>query len=165
MISKSVLKVSLVGLLACAVLAGPSVWATVTMEAKAPANPLPDQPADDSLDAFQDRMVEVGTWVFDHNGLRGEVDRGNVNWTFADDGKMTIADGDETRTVSYSLTKYCGGYGKVAQRDIAYLKVESGGSLEDCYIIIDMYNVGPPEEKILGLMNSNGDNLSLIPAN
>jgi hypothetical protein len=122
------------------------------------------QTTDDSLDAFQDRMVEVGTWVFDHNGLFGEVDRGNVTWAFADDGTMTIEDTDETRTVTYSLAKYCGGYGKIAERDVAYLKVESGGILEDCYIIIDMYEVGPPEEKILGLMSSNGDNISLIPA-
>jgi hypothetical protein len=152
-------------LLVYATLSGLAFSATGAMEASTPVGPSPSRLVDDSLGAFQDRMVEVGTWVFDHNGLFGEVDRGNVTWTFADDGKMTIADSDETRTVSYSLTKYCGGYGKVAQRDVAYLKVESGGSLEDCYIIIDMYNVGPPEEKILGLMNSNGDNLSLIPAN
>lgn len=122
------------------------------------------QPADDSLDAFQDRIVEVGVWVFDHNGLRGEVDRGEVRWTFADDGTMTIEDPDETRMVTYSLAKYCGSYGKIGERDVAYLKVKSNGSLEDCYTIINMYEVPPPEEKILGLMNSNGDNISLIPA-
>ena len=164
MIRTTVLKAGFVGLLACVALAWVSLWTTEAMEAKAPASPLLHQPAGDSLDAFQDRMVEVGTWVFDHNGLRGEVDRGNVTWTFADDGTMTVTDSDETYTMTYSLTEYCGGYGKIAERDVAYLKVESDGSLEECYIIIDMYDAGPPEDKILGPMNSNGDNLSLIPA-
>jgi len=164
MIDKLKIKICLAGLLACATLAGISLWTTETMEAKPSDGLLSNQSVDDSLDAFRNQMVEVGTWVFDHNGLRGEVDRGDVTWTFADDGTMTIEDADKTRTVTYSLTKYCGGYGKIAERDVAYLKVESGGSLEDCYIIIDLYEVGPPEEKILGLMNSNGDNISLIPA-
>jgi hypothetical protein len=165
MISKSVLKVGLVGVLACAILAGLSLWTPEVMEAKAPSSSLSNQPADDSLDAFQDRMVEVGTWVFDHNGLRGEVDRGSVTWTFADDGTMIIADSDETRTVSYSLTKYCGGYGEIGGGNKAYLKVESGGGDVDCYIVGHLVEVGPPEGKVLALDNDRGNSLYLIPAN
>jgi hypothetical protein len=87
--------------------------ATGIVDAKNSVNVSAVQPANDSLNTLQDQMVAVGTWVFVHNGLRGEVDRGNVTWTFADDGTMTIEDTDETRTVTYSLTKYCGGYGKI----------------------------------------------------
>jgi hypothetical protein len=161
----STLSVGFTGPLICVVLAGLGLSATKDIEATATSSLSSSHTAGDSLVAFQNRMVEVGTWVFDHNGLRGEVDRGDVKWTFAGDGTMTITDSDETRSVTYSLTKHCGGYGKIAERDVAYLKVKSDGSLEDCYIIIDMYEVYPPEEKILGLMTSNGDNISLIPAN
>jgi len=163
MISKSLLKVGLVGLLACAILAGLSLWTPESMEAKAPSSSFSKQPVDDSLDTLQDRMVEVGTWVFDHNGLRGEVDRGSVTWTFADDGTMTIADGDETRTVSYSLTKYCGGYGEIGGGNKAYLKVESGGGDVDCYIVGHLVEIGPPEGKVLALDNDRGNSLYLIP--
>ena len=163
-----VLKTGLAGLLLCAGFVVSGISTVESLETSNLSNPTVQyitRSADDSLDAFQNRMVAVGTWVFDHNGLRGEVDRGDVKWTFAGDGTMTITDSDETRSVTYSLTKHCGGYGKIAERDVAYLKVKSDGSLEDCYIIIDMYEVGPPGEKILGLMTSNGDNISLIPSN
>jgi hypothetical protein len=109
-------------------------------------------------------MAKVGTWVFDHNGLRGEVDRGDVTWTFADDGTMTIEDTDETRRVTYSLTKYCGGYGKIAERDVAYLKVESGEGEVGCYIIGHVVEVGPAEGKVLALDSDRGNRLYLIPA-
>lgn len=163
-----VLKTGLAGLLLCAGFVVSGISTVESLETSNLSNPTVQyitRSADDSLDAFQNQMVAVGTWVFDHNGLRDEVDRGDVKWTFAGDGTMTITDSDETRSVTYSLTKHCGGYGKIAERDVAYLKVRSDGSLEDCYIIIDMYEVGPPGEKILGLMTSNGDNISLIPAN
>jgi hypothetical protein len=120
---------------------------------------------DDSLDTLQNQMVAVGTWVFDHNGLFGEVDRGNVTWTFADDGMMTIEDTDETRTVTYSLTKYCGGYGKIGGGNEAYLKVESDEVHVDCYIVSDLVQIGPPEEKSLLLSNDRGNSLYLMPAN
>lgn len=165
MFSKSTLKISLIGLLMCVALAGLSLWTTEAMEVKTPVSSLSNQPVDDSLDAFQDRMVEVGTWVFDHNGLRGEVDRGNVTWTFADDGTMTIADSDETRTVAYSLTRYCGGYGEIGGGNKAYLKVESDGGDVDCYIVGHLVEVGPPEGKVLALDNDRGESLYLIPAN
>lgn len=164
MIRTTVHKAGFVGLLACVALAWVSLWTTEAMEAKAPASPLLHQPSGDSLDAFQDRMVEVGTWVFDYDGRRGEVDRGNVTWTFANDGTMTVTDSDETYTMTYSLTEYCGEYSKISEQDVAYLKVESDGSLEECYIILDMSDVGPPEDKVLALMNSNADSLFLIPA-
>ena len=165
MISKSVLKVGLVGLLACVTLAGLSLWTTEAMEAKTPASSLSNQPVDDSLDTLQNQMVAVGTWVFDHNGLFGEVDRGNVTWTFVEDGTMTITDSDESRTVTYSLTKYCGGYGKIGGRNEAYLKVESDGGHVDCYIVNDLVQIGPPEEKSLLLSNDRGNSLYFIPAN
>jgi hypothetical protein len=109
-------------------------------------------------------MVAVGTWVFDHDGLRGEVDRGDVKWTFADDGTMTVRDGDETHTRTYSLVKRCGRYGEIGKRDVAYLEVRSSGDLEDCYVISGIDEVGPPEGKVLNLMTSNGTDLFLIPA-
>mgnify|MGYP007020448947 CR=1 FL=1 len=123
-----------------------------------------EQTPDDSLDAFQDRMVEVGTWVFDHNGLFGEVDRGNVTWTFTADRTMIITNGDETRTRTYSLVKSCGRYGEIGERDVAYVKVKSGGDLEDCYVVSGIDEVGPPEGKVLNLMTSNGTDVFLIPA-
>jgi hypothetical protein len=165
MIGKSINTVFLTGMLACVVLTGLSLWTTEAMEAKTPSSSLSNQPVEDSLDTLQDRMVEVGTWVFDHNGLRGEVDRGSVTWTFADNGTMTIADSDENRTVSYSLTKNCGGYGEIGGGNKAYLKVESGGGDVDCYIIGHLVEVGPPERKVLALDNDRGNSLYLIPAN
>ena len=148
----------------CLLLTGFALSATGAVDAKTPANSLLNQPVDDSLDTLQDEMVAVGTWVFDHNGLFGEVDRGNVTWTFADDGTMTITDSDESRTVSYSLTKYCGGYGKIGGGNEAYLKVESDGGHVDCYIVNDLVQIGPPEEKSLLLSNDRGNSLHLIPA-
>lgn len=165
MIDRFIIKICLAGLLACFALAGLSLRTTEAMESTTSGNVSATQPVDDSLDVLQDRMVEVGAWVFDHNGLRGEVDRGNVTWTFADDGTMTIADSDETRTVSYSLTKYCGGYGEIGGGNKAYLKVESGGGDVDCYIIGHLVEVGPPEGKVLALDNDRGNSLYLIPAN
>ena len=109
-------------------------------------------------------MVAVGTWVFDHNGLFGEVDRGNVTWTFTADRTMIITNGDETRTRTYSLVKSCGRYGEIGERDVAYLKVKSGGDLEDCYVVSGIDEVGPPEGKVLNLMTSNGTDVFLIPA-
>ena len=162
---ESTFKTVLTELLVYATLSGLAFSATGAMEARTPVGPPLSQLADDSLDAFQDRMVEVGTWVFDHNGLRGEVDRGNVTWTFADDGTMTITDSDETRTVTYSLTDYCGGYGKIGGGNEAYLKVEFSGGHVDCYIVGHLVEVGPPEEKVLALDNDRGESLYLIPAN
>jgi hypothetical protein len=122
-----------------------------------------EQTPDDSLDAFQDRMVEVGTWVFDHNGLRGEVDRGDVTWSFADDGTVTVTDSDETHTRNYSLTKYCGGYGKIKGGNEAYLKIQSDGGHVDCYIVAHLVEISPPEGKVLALSNDRGNSLYLIP--
>lgn len=164
MISKSVLKIGFLGLLACAALVGLSLWTTGAMEAKTSVNAPAIQPANDSLDTLQNQMVAVGEWVFDHNGLFGEVDRGSVTWTFADDGTMTIKDTGETRMVTYSLSKYCGGYGKIGGGNKAYLKVESDGGHVDCYIVGDLVEVGPPEGKVLTLDNDRGESLYLIPA-
>lgn len=164
MISKSTLKIGLTGLLFCTALVGLGLSVTGNTEATIPTNPSSEHTVDDSLDAFQDRMVAVGTWVFDHNGLFGEVDRGDVTWTFADDGTMTVRDGDETHTRTYSLVKRCGRYGEIGKRDVAYLEVRSSGDLEDCYVISGIDEVGPPEGKVLNLMTSNGTDLFLIPA-
>ena len=164
MISKSTLKIGLTGLLFCTALVGLGLSVTGNTEATIPTNPSSEHTVDDSLDAFQDRMVAVGTWVFDHNGLFGEVDRGDVTWTFADDGTMTVRNGDETHTRTYSLVKRCGRYGEIGKRDVAYLEVRSSGDLEDCYVISGIDEVGPPEGKVLNLMTSNGTDLFLIPA-
>lgn len=164
MISKSTLKIGLTGLLFCTALVGLGLSVTGNTEATIPTNPSSEHTVDDSLDAFQDRMVAVGTWVFDHNGLFGEVDRGDVTWTFADDGTMTVRDGDETHTRTYSLVKRCGRYGEIGKRDVAYLEVRSSGDLEDCYVISGIDEVGPPEGKVLNLMTSSGTDLFLIPA-
>ena len=159
------LSVHLIGLVTCTVLTGLALSATGAIEAGIPANSSVTQTVDDSLDTLQNQMVAVGTWVFDHNGLFGEVDRGNVTWTFADDGTMTITDSDETCTVTYSLTNYCGGYGKIGGGNEAYLKVEFSGGHVDCYIVGHLVEVGPPEEKVLALDNDRGESLYLIPAN
>ena len=164
MVSKSTLKIGLTSLLVCTALVGLGLSVAGNIEATTPPNPSSEYTADDSLDAFQDRMVAVGTWVFDHNGLLGEVDRGDVTWTFADNGTMTVTDSDETHTRTYSLVKSCGRYGEIGKRDVAYLEVRSGGDLEDCYVISGIDEVGPPEGKVLNLMTSNGTDLFLIPA-
>jgi hypothetical protein len=162
--SSLLFRFGLVGFLLCVVRAGLALSATGNLEVTTPNRPSSEHTADDSLDVVQDRMVAVGTWVFDHNGLFGEVDRGNVTWTFTADGMMTITNSDETHTRTYSLTKHCGGYGKIAERDVAYLKIKSDGSLEDCYVISGIDEVGPPEGKVLNLMTSNGTDVFLIPA-
>jgi len=107
-----------------------------------------DRAKDDSLEILRNQMVEVDTWVFGHNGLFGEVDRGNVSWTFADSGALTVTDSDETYTRTYSLTKRCGGYGKIGGGNKAYLKIKSSGDLEECYIVNDLVEVGPPEKSL-----------------
>ena len=165
MISRSVLKVGLIGLLVCSTFAGLSLSVTGATETDTSTSLSSSQPVDDSLDVLQNQMVAVGTWVFDHNGLFGEVDRGTVTWSFADDGTMTTEDTDETRTMTYSLTKYCGGYGKIGGGNEAYLKVESDGGHVDCYIVNDLVHIGPPEGKSLLLSNDRGNSLYLIPAN
>jgi hypothetical protein len=162
---KATLMVSLVGLLVCVALAGYRRWTTEVVKVRTQGNSSVTQTADDSLDTLRNQMVKVGTWVFDHNGLFGEVDRGTVTWTFADDGTMKIEDTDETNEFTYSLTKYCGGYGKIGGGNNAYLKVKSDGGHVDCYIVNDLVQPGPPEEKSLLLSNDRGSSLYLIPAN
>ena len=164
MISKSTLKIGLTGLLFCTALVGLGLSVTGNIEATTPINPSSEHTADDSLEAFRDRMVEVGTWVFDHNGLRGEVDRGSVTWTFTADGALIIEDSDGTTEKTYSLVKRCGDYGEIGGGNVAYLKVTSAGGNEDCYVVGHLVNVGGAEGKILALDNDRGNSLYLIPA-
>ena len=154
-------------LLACIFHLGIDVSATEAPSTSSPTGStvqFTDRAKDDSLEILRNQMVEVSTWVFDHNGLFGEVDRGNVSWTFADSGALTVTDSDETYTRTYSLTKRCGGYGKIGGGNKAYLKIKSSGDLEECYIVNDLVEVGPPEKKSLLLSNNLGNSLYLIPA-
>ena len=160
----STLSVGFTGLLICVVLAGLGLSATKDIEATAASSLSSSHTAGDSLAAFQNRMVEVGTWVFDHNGLRGEVDRGNVTWTFTADGTLIIEDSDGTTEKTYSLVKRCGDYGEIGGGNVAYLKVTSAGGNEDCYVVGHLVNVGGAEGKILALDNDRGNSLYLIPA-
>lgn len=164
MISKSTLAISLAGLLFSLTLVGIGFSATRFLESTTPNSSFSAQTASDSLDLLQDEIVAVGAWVFDHNGLRGEVDRGDVMWTFAEDGTLTVTDSDETHTRSYSLTTYCGGYGKIGGGNKAYLKIQSDGGHVDCYIVAHLVEIGPPEGKVLALSNDRGNSLYLIPA-
>lgn len=160
----STLSVGFTGLLICVVLAGLGLSATKDIEATATSSLSSSHTAGDSLAAFQNRMVEVGTWVFDHNGLRGEVDRGSVTWTFTADGALIIEDSDGTTEKTYSLVKRCGDYGEIGGGNVAYLKVTSAGGNEDCYVVGHLVNVGGAEGKILALDNDRGNSLYLIPA-
>ena len=160
----STLSVGFTGLLICVVLAGLGLSATKDIDATATSSLSSSHTAGDSLAAFQNRMVEVGTWVFDYNGLRGEVDRGNVTWTFTADGTLIIEDSDGTTEKTYSLVKRCGDYGEIGGGNVAYLKVTSAGGNEDCYVVGHLVNVGGAEGKILALDNDRGNSLYLIPA-
>ena len=160
----STLSVGFTGLLICVVLAGLGLSATKDIEATATSSLSSSHTAGDSLAAFQNRMVEVGTWVFDYNGLRGEVDRGNVTWTFTADGTLIIEDSDGTTEKTYSLVKRCGDYGEIGGGNVAYLRVTSAGGNEDCYVVGHLVNVGGVEGKILALDNDRGNSLYLIPA-
>jgi len=160
----STLSVGFTGLLICVVLAGLGLSATKDIEATATSSLSSSHTAGDSLAAFQNRMVEVGTWVFDHNGLRGEVDRENVTWTFTADGTLIIEDSDGTTEKTYSLVKRCGDYGEIGGGNVAYLRVTSAGGNEDCYVVGHLVNVGGAEGKILALDNDRGNSLYLIPA-
>jgi hypothetical protein len=160
----STLSVGFTGPLICVVLAGLGLSATKDIDATATSSLSSSHTAGDSLAAFQNRMVEVGTWVFDHNGLRGEVDRGSVTWTFTADGALIIEDSDGTTEKTYSLVKRCGDYGEIGGGNVAYLRVTSAGGNEDCYVVGHLVNVGGAEGKILALDNDRGNSLYLIPA-
>ena len=160
-------KIGLAGLLLCAGFVVSGISTVESLGTSSLSNPTAQyitRSADDSLDAFQNRMVEVGTWVFDHNGLRGEVDRGNVTWTFTADGTLIIEDSDGTTEKTYSLVKRCGNFGEIGGGNIAYLKVISAGGNEDCYVVGHLVDVGGAEGKILALDNDRGNSLYLIPA-